>query len=89
MREKPAWGGDRKAVNPGRKQKRPVHRCLLCKEPGKKINMKACIDCKAYAHLACLEQEGESGNRYRCRKCKHRREETQPQRKAEKNEKAG
>jgi hypothetical protein len=40
------------------------------------------------SHLACLEQEGESGVRYRCRKCRHRREEEPAGgRKGEKGEK--
>lgn len=66
---------ERKQPNDTRKPKKFTNRCMLCKEPGKKTSMKVCLDCRAFVHQACLEQEGESLVRYRCRKCRHKREE--------------
>ena len=47
-----------KQPNDTRKAKKFSNRCMLCKEPGKKTSMKVCLDCRAFVHLACLEQEG-------------------------------
>lgn len=66
---------DRKPPLPEqRKVRKLASRCLLCKEPGKKSAMRACLDCRGLTHLLCLEQLGESGLRYRCRKCRSKRE---------------
>ncbi len=65
---------ERKPLPDARKVRKLASRCLLCKEPGKKTAMRACLDCRGLTHLACLEQLGESGVRYRGRKCRSRRE---------------
>ena len=47
------------------------NRCMLCRDIGKKIEMKTCLDCRGMSHISCLEQqEGYAGGRYRCLKCK-------------------
>ena len=50
-------------------------KCMICKEPGKKNAMKACLDCKGFSHTSCLQQEGEQTIRHICRKCRHKRHE--------------
>lgn len=56
-----------------KKIKKISNKCQLCKETGKKKSMKLCVDCRAFFHIKCLEQEGEATNRYRCRKCRYKK----------------
>jgi len=38
------------------KKKKMTLKCMICREAGKKTSMKACLDCKGYSHIACLQQ---------------------------------
>jgi len=48
--------------------------------------MKACLDCKFFSHIACLQQENEPVNRHLCRKCRHKRHEKLGMKRVEKGQ---